>query len=224
MPQSITFQKFGEQTILISWPNTISQLISEDIYLLNQKIHQSLPDLIIETVTAYCSLTLFLKSKVNLQKTLKVLESLYFDNTVSLSLNPKTWYIPVCYDSSFAIDLQKLAGEQKMSVDTVIKLHVEPIYTVDFLGFLPGFPYLSGLNPRLYAPRLNSPRLNVAKGSVAIGGNQTGIYPVKSPGGWHIIGRTPLNLFDVKKCNPCFIQPMDKIKFQAISLEEFNRG
>lgn len=224
MSQPITFQNFGEGAILISWPNTISQQISEDIHGFNLKIQQSLSELIRETVTAYCSLTVYLKANVNQEKAVDKLKALYLEKNNSITLNPKTWDIPVCYDTSVAIDLKKLAELKNMSVDAVVKLHTKTVYTVDFLGFLPGFPYLNGLNSILHTKRLSTPRLSVAKGSVAIGGNQTGIYPVNSPGGWHIIGRTSVDFFNVNNSPACFIKALDKIKFTSISLDEFQNG
>ena len=108
-----------------------------------------------------------------------------------------------------------------MTIEEVIERHTAPIYDIHFLGFLPGFPYLSGLDEKLHRPRLKSPRPRIPAGSVGIAGSQTGIYPQSSPGGWNLIGRTPIKLFDIEKNPPALLKPLRKLKFYAISEEEF---
>lgn len=221
MSQPLTFQTFGQQAILISWPNKIDEKISKDIYLFNLKIQKLIPKFIIETVTAYCSLTVYFQFDINKKELIVILKNLY--QTENTAIGKSTiWEIPVCYDLSFGLDLETLARQKKLTVQDVINYHSRTLYTVVFLGFLPGFPYLSGLNSILHTPRLSTPRISVAKGSVAIGGKQTGIYPLESPAGWHIIGRTALSFFDPNKGQPSFIKPLDKIKFVPIPLHEFN--
>lgn len=129
--------------------------------------------------------------------------------------------IPVCYDAEFAIDLDRIAQHTGLSAGEVIRLHREADYCVRCVGFTPGFPYLSGLPPELATPRRAMPRTNVPAGAVAIGGNQTGIYPAASPGGWNVIGRTPLKLFDPRMEPPALFQPGDQVRFRPISREEF---
>lgn len=134
----------------------------------------------------------------------------------------RQWRIPVCYDDVFGIDLDELSEEFNLSKSEIIELHSRSNYTVFFLGFLPGFLYLGGLDERLHFPRKKTPRLKVLKGAVAIGGKQTGIYPNESPGGWNIIGNSPINFFDVNKEVPCFAQSGDKISFYRVSKEEYD--
>lgn len=121
--------------------------------------------------------------------------------------------IPVRYGGEDGPDLEQLAAHCGLSVNETIRLHSEPEYVVFFLGFLPGFPYLGGMDPRLSMPRLEKPRLAVPAGSVGIAGGQTGIYPLESPGGWRIIGRTRLQLFDAGRSQPAVISPGDRVKF-----------
>ena len=222
MSLPITFETFGVHAILVSWPNEINQSTSMDIFNFKQKIHQSIPEHIVETVPAYCSLTIFMKNQVNQQELINKLKKLYqhTDNTTQASTI--IWEIPVCYDLQFGTDLTTLAQIKTCSTQRIVELHSQALYTVDFLGFLPGFPYLSGLNPLLHTPRLTKPRAVVKKGSVAIGGKQTGVYPIESPGGWHIIGRTPVSFFNPHDSQPSFISPLDKIKFQPVSMTDFN--
>jgi inhibitor of KinA len=144
-------------------------------------------------------------------------------NEQSSDKPPHLIEIPVCYDPCLGPDLESLAATKSLTIEALITLHAQPEYLVCMLGFVPGFMYLSGLNERLLAPRREKPRTNVAAGSVAIGANQTGIYPFDMPGGWHIIGRTPIKLNDIDSMQFGVARPMDKIKFVPISLAEFNR-
>lgn len=131
--------------------------------------------------------------------------------------------IPVCYDITLGIDLEKISKQKNLPVDEVISIHNSKLYNVYMIGFLPGFAYMGFVDDSIATPRLNKPRINVQAGSVGIAGNQTGIYPLDSPGGWNIIGQTPLKLFNVADENPCLLQPGDTVKFVAISLDEFNQ-
>lgn len=129
--------------------------------------------------------------------------------------------IPICYDEKFALDLDEVTNHVGLSAEEVIDLHSGGRYRVNCLGFTPGFPYLSGLPPELATPRRPVPRKEVAAGSVGIGGNQAGIYPSTSPGGWNIIGRTPLRLFNPAKNPPALLCPGDNVRFRPITREEF---
>lgn len=127
--------------------------------------------------------------------------------------------IPVCYGGEFGPDLDFVARHAGLSPEEVIRRHTAPRYRIYMLGFLPGFPYLGGLDPALFTPRLDNPRTAIPAGSVGIGGQQTGIYPVASPGGWQLIGRTPLRLFDPDQ--PPRYAAGDRIRFTAITPEQF---
>lgn len=129
--------------------------------------------------------------------------------------------VPVCYEDEFAPDLEAVAQHAGLAPEEVVRRHVDAVYRVGCVGFTPGFPYLSGLPPELATPRRASPRKEVPAGAVAIGGTQTGIYPRKSPGGWNIIGRTSLRLFDVERDPPALFQAGDRVRFRKISREEF---
>src|SRR5699024_5992541 len=132
---------------------------------------------------------------------------------------PRQLLLPVCYDPLVAPDLDLVSKQKKLSRSQVIAIHCAGEYRVFMIGFLPGFPYLGGLDKRLEIPRKEQPRRKVAAGSVGIAGSQTGIYPQESPGGWQIIGRCPIPLFDPLADPPCPIAPGDVIKFREIGLE-----
>jgi inhibitor of KinA len=176
---------------------------------------------IIETVPAYHTLTVFYDPCVYWFDELKsLLADIDFSDS-AMEQEARAVVIPVCYDLSLAPDLPLLAEHCGISIDDVIALHTSASYRVFFLGFKPGFAYLGGLDARLHMPRKASPRALVPAGAVAIGGEQTGVYPQASPGGWQIIGRTPSRLFDVSKEPPCLLQAGDQVNFRAISLQEF---
>ncbi|MEP7013818.1 MAG: 5-oxoprolinase subunit PxpB [Verrucomicrobiota bacterium] len=130
--------------------------------------------------------------------------------------------IPVCYDPNFALDLDHVAEHAHVSAAEVIELYSAPEYRVSCIGFTPGFPFLSGLDKKIATPRRDTPRKEIPAGSVGIGGAQTGVYPLRSPGGWNIIGRTPLALFDPAKSPPALLQAGDRVRFRSITREEFD--
>lgn len=130
--------------------------------------------------------------------------------------------LPVCYAPEFAPDLNALSVEKNLPAAELVRLHTETVYQVYMLGFLPGFAYMGEVDERIAAPRKPQPA-NVAAGSVGIAGRQTGVYPLDSPGGWAIIGRTPLQLFDTLSEEPCLLRAGDRVQFVAIGPEEFSR-
>lgn len=129
--------------------------------------------------------------------------------------------IPVCYHQSLAPDLVELCEAKKMDLSELVAIHISKPYRVYMIGFLPGFAYMGSLDERIMAPRKQTPRTHVAAGSVGIAGVQTGIYPFASPGGWQLIGQTPLSLFDANAAVPSLFQPGDLVQFESISLEQF---
>lgn len=131
--------------------------------------------------------------------------------------------IPVCYDSEFGFDLNEVAQHVGIQRDEVVEIHSAGKYRVHCVGFIGGFPFLGGLPAKLATPRRESPRKEIPAGSVGIGGKQTGIYPIKSPGGWNIIGRTPLQLFDPQRNPPGLLRAGDSVRFRPVSREEFDR-
>jgi inhibitor of KinA len=132
--------------------------------------------------------------------------------------------VPVCYDPEFGFDLDDVSRRAGINPNEVVDLHVGVEYCVHCVGFIGGFPFLGGLPSRLATPRRDTPRKEIPAGSVGIGGKQTGIYPIKSPGGWNIIGRTPVRLFDPQKNPPIVLHTGDRVRFRPINREEFERS
>lgn len=131
--------------------------------------------------------------------------------------------IPVCYGGGFGPDLAEVAGLHQISIAEVIKLHSAAVYQVYMIGFIPGFAYLGGMDERLSTPRKVTPRKSVPAGAVGLAGLQTGVYPLESPGGWQIIGQTPVRLFDLNRREPSLLKSGDTVIFKAIDIKEFNK-
>ncbi len=223
MKYELTYKRYSENAILIEWPAKIDENILQDLIFYKEIIEKGSVKEIIEVIFSYNSLLIFYVSTIeNVYDEFLLLKSLYSKNFVSKEREIRLWEIPVCYSPTLTPDLESFARAKSLTVDEVISLHTAPIYKVYFLGFLPGFCYLGGLDDKLCLPRKSTPSLDVKKGSVAIGENQTGIYPMDSPGGWHVIGCCPLNLFDPKKEIPCFVLPGDEIQFISITENEYN--
>jgi len=218
----LSYKPFGEQAILIEWAQYIDDQILEDLLRFKERIQKERTHFITDFIIGYHSLTLKYKTPIlNYATEVETLKSIYKKDAASKKKLRFLWEIPVCYDLKFGIDLEEMALKSKVSIDEIRSRHAAKTYTVFFLGFLPGFLYLGGLHSDLYFDRKPTPRLKVPKGAVAIGGKQTGVYPCSSPGGWNLIGKTPIHFFDVSQQQPCFATAGDQIKFIPISLDEF---
>jgi KipI family sensor histidine kinase inhibitor len=159
--------------------------------------------------------------KINSSKIINFLKSVDFSK-LNLSQNRKKWTIPVCYD--FELDLENISKTLKINRDEIINIHLNTDFFVYMVGFIPGHPFMGDLNSKLFLNRLKTPRVKIPPGSVGIVEKFCNIYPYESPGGWHIIGRTPTKLFNVQKeSNPCLLSPGDSVKFKSISKKEFGK-
>lgn len=222
MKYKLQFSQYNEHSVLVEWPAIIDELTLESILNFKNSIQNIYIKDKVEVITAYNSILVIYNFTIeNINDELLKLKQLFLHKNETKKIIPSIWEIPVCYDDDFAIDLENYSKEKKLSKDEIIKLHSEAVYTVFFIGFLPGFLYLGGLHSALHLYRKTTPNLNVKKGSVAIGGEQTGIYPQDSPGGWHVIGNSPIELFNPKQNPPCFIKAGDKVKFDPISKFEY---
>ncbi len=186
-------------------------------------LERNTPAGVTEVVPAYRSLLVVydprLTSAAELKETLIRLESESVDEEPS---PPKAVEIPVCYGGEYGPDIEFVANYHGISEEKVVAVHSSPEYLVYMLGFTPGFPFLGGLPENLHTPRLEKPRTRVPAGSVGIANGQTGVYPIESPGGWRLIGRTPLKLFDPDKAEPFLLEAGCFLKFKPISPDEFD--
>ena len=222
MTNGLKFSQYNEHSILIEWPAIIDDLMLDSILNVKNNIQSNCIKEKVEIITTYNSILVIYKSTIdNINDEISMLKGLSLEQKVQKENKLSIWEIPVCYDDEFGMDLEEFSNRKGLSKSKIIQLHSEIIYTVFFIGFLPGFLYLGGLKPKLFIDRKTTPNLNVKKGSVAIGGQQTGIYPQDSPGGWYIIGNSPIELFNAYNNPPCFIKAGDKIKFKSIDKSHY---
>ncbi|SJZ69020.1 5-oxoprolinase subunit PxpB [Novilysobacter spongiicola] len=199
---------------------------------LNRRVHATATRLsavglegVQDIVPAYASLAVFFDpGEVDRDRVRQhLLDAALSDTGAVEAVRTREVDVPVLYGGAAGPDLDTAAAELGMQPDELVRRHASGQYTVAMIGFAPGFPYLSGLDADLALPRLDSPRVRVAAGSVGIAGAQTGIYPRESPGGWHLLGRTPLTLFDPLREPPCSVAPGDRVRFTSIDVSEFDR-
>lgn len=207
------FYLLGDRAAVIESPPPISAICQQKIGWVARKLANH--PAVLEVVPGMNNLTVVLNTatRVNPNHFLSELETFWSNAEEETVATSRTLSIPVEYGGRFGSDLKKVALHTGLSTDQVIMLHAKANYLVYFLGFQPGFAYMGGLPESLATPRLAEPRLAVPAGSVGIGGSQTGIYPSTSPGGWNIIGRTTLTLFDPLANPPTLLQPGDQVRF-----------
>lgn len=216
----LTYKRFSESSILVQWPQKISPEILDDLLIFKNYLLSLNNQTIVQITNGYNSLLMnYSFYIVDLKAELAFLKSQYPLRLHTDDQDQSLWKIPVCYDSVFGLDLEEISKGRNLSISEIIRIHSETSYKVYFIGFLPGFLYLGGLDEHLYIPRKKSPRQHIEKGAVAIGGEQTGIYPNASPGGWNIIGNSPLNFFNPKLETPCFANAGDSIQFVPVDFE-----
>jgi len=218
------FRTAGDRGLLVEYGDIIDPDVNNKVRSMAMVMEQNAPEGVIEVIPTYRSLLIVYEpsstNPVKLQKTLKTLEARLDEIKIP---PPDTVEIPVCYGGEFGPDIEYVAESHNLTVEEVIELHCRPEYLIYMVGFTPGFPFLGGLSEKLHTPRLETPRTFVPEGSVGVANNQTGIYPVASPGGWRLLGRTPVKLFAPGRRNPFLYQAGDRIKFNPITAEEYAR-
>jgi len=204
----------GDSAVLIQLGDEIDLTINQRVHALANLITASSIDGIIETVPAYATLLVhydpLMLSFAQIKNHLLTKLSQAQENETR---KPRLVEVSVQYGGEFGIDLESVASHLRLSVEDVIRIHSEKTYTVYMMGFTPGYPYMGKLDDAIIMPRLETPRTKVPAGTVAIAGSQTGIYSIESPGGWNLIGWTPLKLFDPKSESPFLFAPGDEVKF-----------
>jgi KipI family sensor histidine kinase inhibitor len=214
----------GDRSLLVELGDEISPVVNQRVRELDIRLVQNPMEGLVETVPAYRSLLIIYDPlKLNIATLKNRIEDLQKQIEGIDIPEPKTMEIPVVYGGEYGPDLEWVARYHKISSEEVIQLHTGTIYQVYMIGFMPGFPYMGELPERLATPRRETPRTVIPSSSVAIAQRQTGIYPVESPGGWHILGRTPLNLFNPVHSPPALLEMGDMVRLFAIDKEEFNQ-
>ncbi len=213
---------YGDYGVIVEWPGEISPEINAKVMALLACLNAYKGKGILAILPAYSSLVVqYDPLKISFNDLKEIIKKALLDKSVKTSEKGKLFLIPVCYGDEFGPDLPYVAQKNGLSEKEVVEIHSSTEYIVYMLGFLPGFAFLGGLDPKLYTPRRKEPRENVPAGSVGIANKQTGIYALSSPGGWQLIGRTPLSLFSAKRIPPSLLSPGDRVKFVPISREEF---
>jgi inhibitor of KinA len=231
-PSTYRTYSCGDYAITIELGDTIDYTVNQKVIALFHYLKEQQLIGVKDIIPAYNTVTVIydmpLLKKKNPQasvyeKMQQLLQTAVEQLTTETGVQPRQITIPVCYDLSLAPDLASLAKKNQLNIDEVIQLHTAKIYRVYMIGFQPGFAYMGSVDEKIRAPRKDKPRTAVPAGSVGIAGEQTGIYPFNSPGGWQLIGQTPLQMFDVTKEMPCYLQPGDEVQFHAINLAEFTK-
>jgi len=212
----------GDSGLFVEFGDNIDPEINARVRGLAAAVEEAGINGVLEVVPAYASLAVYYDPlRIGPQELEERLRGLKEALEVKEPLSSRLLEVPTVYGGEYGPDLGCVARFHGLSEEEVIAIHTGAEYHTYMLGFTPGFPYLGGMSERIATPRLESPRIKVPAGSVAIGGNQTGIYPTESPGGWRIIGRTYLRLFDPQKDPPALILPGDKVRFVRISEKEY---
>ena len=220
----------GDSALTIDFGNVISEDINKKVLRLYQQVKESsLP--YIDLIPAYSSLTIYYKvytiyqnrtdDRTAFEIMAEKVETLTQKQTNYIEPISRKIEVPVCYAEKFALDIEYIASQKNIAVREIIKMHTSQSYRVYMIGFLPGFAYMGEVDERIAISRRSKPRTNVEAGSVGIAGKQTGIYPLSSPGGWQIIGKTPIKIFDQHNEEPVLFQPGDEVKFYSITEDEF---
>ncbi len=214
----------SDSSIIIEYPPSISEEINNNIRSVVKEIKNSLSDQIVDIIPAYHNIIIGYDClEVDPSELCEKISGLVSGIEKSGTEDREIVEIPVCYEEPYGLDMDDVCEIHNITKEELIRKHTEPEYLVYMIGFTPGFPYLGGMDESLATPRKKEPRSKIPAGSVGIAGSQTGVYPIASPGGWQIIGRTPLKLFDPYRDNPVMIEAGQYIKYKSISAEEYER-
>lgn len=230
-PFPYIFFPLGDAAVVIVFGNTMDESLNKYIIRLCNHLKKQQQDFITDILPAYSSLSVFYDLSIlqpvkpayisGYDYICNYVETIIQQDVVAASAHEETLIkIPVCYEGEFAPDIELLAKQKQLSVNEVINLHTSTQYSVYMIGFLPGFAYMGAVNEKIATPRKNLPQ-KVTAGSVGIAGMQTGIYPIDSPGGWNIIGRTPVQIFNATRKDPVLLKAGNIVQFYPISLHEY---
>ena len=222
--QKIKIVAAGDSSILIEFGREINEEINRKITTTVQLIHAQQIEGVVDMIPAFCTLLINYDPRiVSFEKMRKRIQELVKMEVKAGTGRKKVFEIPVCYGGEYGPDIDNIASHAGLTKEEVIQIHSSRDYLIYMLGFLPGFCYLGGLDERIHTPRLANPRMKINAGSVGIGGSQTGIYPLDSPGGWQLMGMTPVKTYDPDRETPILVEAGDYIRFIPIDEQEYRR-
>lgn len=222
--QNVKIMTAGDSSILIQFGNAIDPDINAKIAATVQLMKEQHIEGVVDIIPAFCSLLINYDPRVISYDEMKTrMEKILSVEIAAGARKKKVYEIPVCYGGEFGPDLSTIAEHAGLSEQEVINIHSSTDYLIYMLGFLPGFTYLGGLDERIHTPRLANPRIRIPAGSVGIGGSQTGIYPMDSPGGWQLMGMTPVKTYDPDREVPILVEAGDYIRFVPVDRAEYDR-
>jgi len=222
--EDIPIRPLGDAALIVSFGQAIEPAVNDRVHLLHRSLSDDPIAGIVETIPTYCSLVVFYRPDIlRWAAACEALRQRLRNMGPVSSLAEDTVEIPVLYGGEEGPDLHFVAQHAGLREDEVIRIHSQGAYRIYMLGFSPGFPYLGGMDSRIAAPRLETPRVRIPAGSVGIAGEQTGIYPTASPGGWRLIGRTPRRLYDPARPQPILLRAGCKLRFRPIDRAEYDR-
>lgn len=220
---SVRFLPAGDTAVVVEFGDRIDREVSDRVLSLSAGVRAAGIPGVLETVPTYRSLLVHHDPLMtDSASVIAALERLLYAQA-AVAADSKLWTIPACYHETHAPDLAEVARRTQLRVEEVVRQHAETCYHVYMVGFAPGFAYLGDLPRALNLPRRVDPRVKVPAGSIAIAAAMTAIYPVESPGGWHLIGATPLRMFDLRSSHPALLSAGDKVRFEPITPAEFDR-
>ena len=221
---NVTFTTASENALIMYFGSAIDPWISSEVQKAYQKLLHAACEDFIEIIPSYASLLVqFNVLTMDFSLARAKIEEIIALKGIAVATKPKKIVIPTYYGTEVGLDLETLSTEKQLSVEEIIDLHVQRLYQVYAIGFAPGFAYLGELDPILKTPRLDAPRRAVPRGSVAIADRQTAVYPKQSPGGWKILGKTPLAMFDATYTGLSLLHVGDSVQFKQITKRSFIR-
>ena len=222
-PDAVRFLPCGDTALAVEFGNEIDRAVSEAVLALDAALAGRRVEGIVETVPTFRSLMIHFDPLAVAPETLTNLVLELIAESSSHPPRQRRWQIPACYEPQFAPDLDEVAGLTGLSRAEIIELHSATEFHVYMIGFLPGYPYMGDLPEQLRLPRRQEPRVRLPPGSIAIATAMTAIYPVESPGGWHLIGRSPVRLFDAQWECPSLLLPGDKVRFTPVTVSQYEQ-
>lgn len=219
---NVRFLPAGDTAVIVEFGDRIDRIVSERVLRLSELVRAANLPGVVETVPTFRSLMVHYDPLATTSANLNAALEQLIDSGRGEAKPVKLWRIPACYAASHAPDLEEVAQRTGLGTEEIIRLHSSTRFHIYMLGFVPGFPYMGDLPQPLVLPRRADPRIRVPAGSIAIATSMSAIYPLESPGGWHLIGATPVRLFDLRQPRPALLSPGDAVRFEPIASAEFD--